>query len=287
MSDIYQQQLVCAPILDNKYKHGGKIILPSSALGRISLLNLEYPLMFRIQNKTKFTHAGVIEFTAPEGRLLMPEWMMNDINVTTGSRVDIHTCSLPRATYVKFQPQSVDFLEITDPKAALEYHLRSFACLTCNSHLLMKYGAKDYYLKVLEIKPVSQYKAVSIIETDFVVDFEAPVGYVEPQRVVKEPEYVSQDGDLDPSQIHDEDDSEEEKPKFTVFSGSGVRISGKKVDEPASVVNNLAKSTKNEVKKPFLNSKGELVYLVSNIYLIPQTKMTMFTMFMAIRTFRW
>eukprot|EP01125_Pyxidicula_operculata_P006527 TRINITY_DN2254_c0_g1_i2.p1 TRINITY_DN2254_c0_g1~~TRINITY_DN2254_c0_g1_i2.p1 ORF type:complete len:249 (-),score=52.75 TRINITY_DN2254_c0_g1_i2:19-765(-) len=187
--------------------------------------------------------------------------MMNDINVTTGSRVDIHTCSLPRATYVKFQPQSVDFLEITDPKAALEYHLRSFACLTCNSHLLMKYGAKDYYLKVLEIKPVSQYKAVSIIETDFVVDFEAPVGYVEPQRVVKEPEYVSQDGDLDPSQIHDEDDSEEEKPKFTVFSGSGVRISGKKVDEPASVVNNLAKSTKNEVKKPFLNSKGELVYL--------------------------
>ena len=43
--------------------------------------------------------------------------MMNNLYINEGDMVWLENVSLPSATFAKFQPQSVDFLEITNPKA--------------------------------------------------------------------------------------------------------------------------------------------------------------------------
>eukprot|EP01121_Diplochlamys_sp_Union-15-3_P006466 TRINITY_DN16958_c0_g1_i1.p1 TRINITY_DN16958_c0_g1~~TRINITY_DN16958_c0_g1_i1.p1 ORF type:complete len:282 (-),score=45.05 TRINITY_DN16958_c0_g1_i1:390-1205(-) len=60
-------------------KLGGKTLLPASALSHIvSLPNVSFPLVFELSNssQTKITHAGVIEFEAPEGTILVSEWVI-------------------------------------------------------------------------------------------------------------------------------------------------------------------------------------------------------------------
>jgi ubiquitin fusion degradation protein 1 len=82
----------------------------------------------------------VLEFTAPEGTAYLPYWMMSNLTLTEGRRIKIRNVSLPKATFVKFQPQSVDFLEISNPRAVLEYKLRSFSCVTVGDHLAFTYN---------------------------------------------------------------------------------------------------------------------------------------------------
>lgn len=83
--------------------------------------------------------------------------------IEEGATVRVETATLPVATYSKFEPQSVEFLDITNPKAMLENALRSFACLTTGDMIAIKYNDKSYELRVLETKPGN---AVSIIECD-------------------------------------------------------------------------------------------------------------------------
>jgi len=100
--------------------------------------------------------------------------MMDNLLLEEGDILNIESVSLPVATFSKFQPHSTDFLDITNPKAVLENALRNFACLTKGDVIAIKYNKKVYELCVLETKPGN---AVSIIECDMNVEFEAPVGY--------------------------------------------------------------------------------------------------------------
>lgn len=82
--------------------------------------------------------------------------------------------SLPKASFVKFRAQSVDFLEVSNPRALLEVSLRKFTCLTAGDTICIPYSGKKFYLDVREVQPDG---AASIIETDCNVDFEEPLGY--------------------------------------------------------------------------------------------------------------
>jgi len=48
--------------------------MPPSALDRLSRLNVDYPMLFQIQNPSteRVTHCGVHEFVAEEGFIHMP-----------------------------------------------------------------------------------------------------------------------------------------------------------------------------------------------------------------------
>ena len=50
------------------------VIMPPSALDRLSRLNVDYPMLFQIQNPSteRVTHCGVHEFVAEEGFIHMP-----------------------------------------------------------------------------------------------------------------------------------------------------------------------------------------------------------------------
>ncbi len=55
------------------------------------------------------------------------------------------------------------------------FYYRHFACLSKGDVIAINYNKKIYELNVLETKPAN---AVSIIECDMNVEFEAPPGYV-------------------------------------------------------------------------------------------------------------
>jgi ubiquitin fusion degradation protein 1 len=56
---------------------GGKIIMPASALDKLSRLHITYPMLFELHNgqKQRMTHAGVLEFVAEEGKVYLPNWV--------------------------------------------------------------------------------------------------------------------------------------------------------------------------------------------------------------------
>ena len=138
-------------------------------------------MLFRLSCPTKGTrtHCGVLEFTAEEGSCYIPFWMMQNLLIEEGTVITITNVSLPKATFVKLQPQHVDFLEISNPRAVLEHALRNFSCVTKGDVIKIPYNDKNYHFELKEVLPQD---AACIIETDCNVDFDAPIGYKEPER---------------------------------------------------------------------------------------------------------
>ncbi|KAK8772328.1 hypothetical protein V5799_024430, partial [Amblyomma americanum] len=85
----------------------------------LARLNIVYPMLFKLTNKksNRETHCGVLEFVADEGKVYLPYWMQRNLLLDEGDIVQVESATLPVATFSKFQPLSVDFLDITNPKA--------------------------------------------------------------------------------------------------------------------------------------------------------------------------
>lgn len=182
MPTRFEEQYHCYSVAyaDKSHLEGGdKILLPPSAFDTLARLQVDYPMLFRLESSDKgtATHSGVLEFTAEEGSCYIPFWMMQNLLIEEGAVISITNVSLPKATFVKLQPHHVDFLEITNPRAVLEHALRNFSCVTKGDVICVPYNSKNYHLELKEVKPQD---AACIIETDCNVDFDAPVGYKEP-----------------------------------------------------------------------------------------------------------
>jgi ubiquitin fusion degradation protein 1 len=141
-------------------------------------------MLFELVNgsKGKSTHAGVLEFTAEEGRCYLPYWLMQTLQLDPGDLLQTKSTDLPPGNFIKLQPQNTNFLDISDPKAVLETAFRNFSCLTLGDIFTFSYNDTVFEIAVLEVKPIGDKNAISVQETDLEVDFAAPVGYQEPQR---------------------------------------------------------------------------------------------------------
>ncbi|QSL66062.1 hypothetical protein MERGE_003199 [Pneumocystis wakefieldiae] len=170
---------------------GGKVILPPSALNKLSRLNISYPMLFELKNpeKERITHAGVLEFIAEEGRIYLPLWMMQSLLLEQGDLLSVISTKLPQGSYVKIRPQHPDFLQITDPKAVLENALRNFSALTKEDIFQIYYNEQIYEIEVLDIKPNDGRGSISVLETDLEVDFAPPLGYSEPEPLKRSDAY--------------------------------------------------------------------------------------------------
>ncbi|KAJ3692671.1 hypothetical protein LUZ60_011766 [Juncus effusus] len=238
-NNSFEQTYRCYPgsFIDKpQLESGDKIIMPPSALDRLASLHIEYPMLFEIRNNSsdRISHCGVLEFIAEEGMIYMPYWMMQNLLLQEGDFVRVKNATLPKGTYVKLQPHTTDFLDISNPKAILEKTLRNYSCLTTGDSIMVAYNNKKYYIDIVETKPSN---AISIIETDCEVDFAPPLDY-------KEPEPVSRPLPAVPGL---EAEQEEEK-KFLPFVGTGRRLDGRpsknedSIPVPVSQPKTIAKS---------------------------------------------
>ncbi|KAL6218434.1 hypothetical protein ACLB2K_011647 [Fragaria x ananassa] len=237
----FEQTYRCYPasfIEKPQLESGDKIIMPPSALDRLASLHIDYPMLFELRNDAaeRVSHCGVLEFIAEEGMIYMPYWMMENMLLQEGDVVRVKNVTLPKGTYVKLQPHTKDFLDISNPKAILETTLRNFSCLTVGDSIMVAYNNKKYYIDIMESKPSN---AISIIETDCEVDFAPPLDYKEPERPVA---HVP----LNKATAQVEEAPAETEPKFNPFTGAGRRLDGKPLKyEPAP-----ASSSGSKDKKP-------------------------------------
>ncbi len=178
--------------------------------------------MFEVENEDtcQVTHCGVLEFSAPEGTIYLPLWVMKTIGIRSGDIVTLRNVTLRLGSFVKLQPQCVAFLDITDPRAVLEHSFRSFSALTKDDLIQINYNDTIYELMVKEVKPENTRHAISIVETDLQVDFDAPVGYVEPNYQKQEKSLA---GSLSTSISHAPLPSPTGS-SFKAFSGSGNKL---------------------------------------------------------------
>jgi len=237
-STEFKQTYRCFPVsmIDKpELEAGGKIVLPPSALQSMSSMQLTYPLLFELKNyayPNRKIHCGVLEFVAEEGRMFVPYWLMQNLAVTPGDFVSLRTITLPKASFVKFQPQSKEFLDIANPKAVLENVLRNFSALTVGETIMVNYNNKEYFLTVLELRPPNNHNAVSVIETDVIVDFAAPPDMEADVNVMEEEKPPVQQID----KKRKSKDKKLEDKSSTLFPGSGKSLSGKMsaVPQPAT-----------------------------------------------------
>ena len=231
-------------------ERGDKIFLPPSALDKLAQLHIEYPMLFEVENRRddRRTHCGVLEFVSDEGVAALPYWMMQNLLLQEGDLITIRSATLPKGQFVRLQPHSKDFLDITNPRAVLETTLRNFSCLTIGDTIPIHYNNKVYYIDIVEAKPSN---AISVIETDCQVDFAPPLDYVEPDYssargsgaiqggstsavAGTEATPMVTDGSFASTTGSGKQDTEEmatskpEKPTFLAFAGTGHRLDGKK-----------------------------------------------------------
>lgn len=105
---------------------------------------------------------------------------MQTLLLEPGDLIQVKSTDLPSGRFIKLQPQSTSFLDISDPKAVLENAFRNFSCLTKGDIFTFAYNDQVYEIAVLDAKPEGDKKAISVLETDLEVDFAPPVGYEEP-----------------------------------------------------------------------------------------------------------
>jgi len=184
-------------------------------------------MLFKLRNPEydRITHCGVLEFLPnDEPRCYLPNWMMHHLLLEEGDEIHVESVhSLPSATFVRFQPQSKTFLDITNPKAVLEKVLRNFSCLTKDDLISINYLNHNYELFILELKPSN---VVSIIECDMEVDFAPPIDYIQP--------ITTTTTNVNEEQLY------KNPTTFMPFHGQGNRLNGK------------IKSNDKEEKKPNL-----------------------------------
>ncbi|KAI4367696.1 hypothetical protein MLD38_023403 [Melastoma candidum] len=264
----FEQTYRCYPasfIEKSQIESGDKIIMPPSALDRLASLHIDYPMLFELQNDSaeRVSHCGVLEFIAEEGMIYMPYWMMENLLLQEGDFVKVKNVTLPKGTYVKLQPHTKDFLDISNPKAILETTLRNYSCLTTGDSIMVAYNNKKYYIDIIETKPSN---AITVIETDCEVEFAPPLDYKEPEKPVP----VSQGK----APVQAEESPAEVVPKFNPFTGSARRLDGKPLSaQPPPISPTAACKDKQSVssgngqpsaastsKAPARQTQGKLVF---------------------------
>lgn len=176
------QRLICMP-KSNYYSftndinkkplsmEGNKLIVPSTFLNCYSEQNIEYkPLFFKIFSPIPGVslYGGIEKFSDLDQMVFLPDWMMDIMNINAGDKIKLVPISIPKGTYVKFKVKK-DFLELSDPKAILEYHLRYHAVISQHDTIVIKFLGKDYHIDVEKTLPTS---SISLINTDIKVEFE-------------------------------------------------------------------------------------------------------------------
>jgi len=149
-----------------------KITLPAS-MGA-DLMRMDAPkngaMLFELATPSgRASHAGVLDFTGPEGAVLLPRKVVRSLwgreaTEPVGS-VRVRYVVLEKGTFARFQPASVAFQADCggEVKEILERALLQHTCLTEGDWLEVWSANKMYDLQVESLEPD---RAVSILETD-------------------------------------------------------------------------------------------------------------------------
>ncbi len=68
-------------------------------------------------NEQQYLIQKVLEFSAPDGMVVIPPWLMEVLMIADGDEVRLKVKKLPKGKSVKIQPHSYEFGQLPDAKA--------------------------------------------------------------------------------------------------------------------------------------------------------------------------
>ncbi|GKT35030.1 putative multi-domain containing protein [Aduncisulcus paluster] len=161
--------------------YSGKVVLSESILSKLLDQGVDPPYFFELRNlaNSQSCFCGVQQFTGDEGFVYVPLWMMDQLKIEQERNVMIRSVTIPKASYVKLQAQSCEYLDMSDPRKVLEDHLVGFQCLSVGTTFPILHDGMEHSFKVTALRPSG---AVSLIDTDVNLEFDEPVGWKEKQE---------------------------------------------------------------------------------------------------------
>ena len=149
-----------------------KIIMPESILDHLSRYpKIECPYTFKLSNKKskREVYCGVLEFTSNDPHIIyVPRWLMLNLGVEDGERVNVDSVTLEKGEFIKLRPQSELFFKLKNPKRLLERHLTNFTTMFQGEIISINYLGKRFDIDVLETKPD---KAINVVNTNINLEF--------------------------------------------------------------------------------------------------------------------
>uniref|UniRef100_A0AC35TWF9 DUF4283 domain-containing protein n=1 Tax=Rhabditophanes sp. KR3021 TaxID=114890 RepID=A0AC35TWF9_9BILA len=97
---------------------------------------------------------------------------MRNLEIGIGNMVEIAYNELPRATYVKFKPQSFNFYKIENPWLSFRKLLFNYRTLTLGETMKFRFNETDCYITIIEMKPKNVCSIFNI--DDLVFDLQDP-----------------------------------------------------------------------------------------------------------------
>lgn len=229
----FQHEYRCFPVSAigrDDLETGNRMVLPPSAVQELSRAQAPSPMLFEVTDLEQLfrTHAGVLEFTAPEETCYLPGWMLRRLHAAEGHVLRVALKALPKATFALLRPASVALLRVYNPRAMLENGLRGFAALTAGDEFQVPYNSQLYSVEVVEVRPGD---AACIVDADVQVEFATPKDAQSAAQslsdsVAKLEESVKADFPSEPAKKPPDAAEETARKGLELFGGTGARPDG-------------------------------------------------------------
>ena len=137
--------------------------------------NIEAPYLFELTNakSLKKTYVGVREFTAMDGCIHMPYWMMTSLRLCIKDSVLVRSCYAEKATRICVKPVKFEFLLLENYRHILEHSLENYACLTEGDNIEIKHLKEQFTITITQCLPTK----VVTIDADTYLEIEEPLEY--------------------------------------------------------------------------------------------------------------
>lgn len=165
---------------NHRLERANNLIFPKNSIFKLPNKNAE-PLTFEIISEKTKCYCGVLEMSAPKKTVIVPNWLMKDLNIEEGSKIQLKSIQLPLCEFVTFQPLSKRFYKIKNTEMALTDTLRPFTTLHEGQVIPLSMGNVDMMLQVVSCKPSSAVRC-QVARNQFLdlkLDFEPALDFDE------------------------------------------------------------------------------------------------------------
>lgn len=176
--------LIYHPSCNNPYLNdSGKIILPASVLKKImdSSGNTVFsPISFTlVKNGEEIISVGVEEFSAEEGFVYLPSYIMETCWLPIDSDIVVRYHKPVKGQKITLEPHTTTFIDSeAKEKTFLEnYFKKCYPVLSKGSTILIRHNDDEFYINIADTSPAD---IISTVDTDLIVEFAKPLDYTPP-----------------------------------------------------------------------------------------------------------
>lgn len=156
--------------------YGGKVILPEFILEILTFSEIELPWTFKISNNNGdfSTYVGVLDFTAPFGQIMLPNWLFEQLNIINGYNIKLRYKQIPKGQLCQLLPLKKDWLEVENAKKILEDCLVNYPIISEGDTIDLNFN--DHGIMQFTVLQVDNPNgSIYIVDTDLSVDLKPPL----------------------------------------------------------------------------------------------------------------